>query len=123
MSGVTERFSRPRTRPDESTAVVALHGAGEGTRDYVLYRHLHEVLPEVGIGVVTFDRRGEGESTGDSSRGRFEVQAADALAVLDAVGVPPRRLLGSEPGRLDRTAGRVRVADVWPSWSGSRRPA
>ena len=74
--------------PGQGTAVVALHGAGEGTRDYVLYRHLHEVLPEVGIGVVTFDRRGEGESTGDSSRGRFEVQAADALAVLDAVGVP-----------------------------------
>lgn len=74
--------------PGRGTAVVALHGAGEGTRDYVLYRHLHEVLPEVGIGVVTFDRRGEGESTGDSSRGRFEVQAADALAVLDAVGVP-----------------------------------
>jgi len=74
--------------PGRDTAVVALHGASEGTRDYVLYRHLHEVLPEVGIGVVTFDRRGEGESTGDSSRGRFEVQAADALAVLDAVGVP-----------------------------------
>ena len=74
--------------PGRDTALVALHGAGEGTRDYVLYRHLHEVLPEVGIGVVTFDRRGEGESTGDSSRGRFEVQAADALAVLDAVGVP-----------------------------------
>lgn len=80
------------------TAIVALHGAGEGTRDYFLYRHLHEVLPEAGIGVVTFDRRGDGRSTGDSSRGRFEVQAADALAVLDAVGVRRVGLWGLSQG-------------------------
>jgi pimeloyl-ACP methyl ester carboxylesterase len=67
-------------------------------RDFVLYRHLHEVLPEVGIGVVTFDRRGDGESTGESSRGRFEVQAADALAVLEAVGVPRTGLWGFSQG-------------------------
>jgi uncharacterized protein len=71
--------------PAGETAVVALHGAGEGTRDYALYRHLHEVLPPAGVGVVTFDRRGEGESTGDSTRGRFELQVEDALAVLRAV--------------------------------------
>jgi uncharacterized protein len=67
------------------TAIVALHGAGEGTRDFFLYEHLHEVLPPAGIGVVTFDRRGEGESTGDSSRGRFDVQVGDALAVRKAI--------------------------------------
>jgi alpha-beta hydrolase superfamily lysophospholipase len=44
------------------TAIVALHGAGEGTRDFFLYEHLHEVLPPAGISVATFDRRGEGES-------------------------------------------------------------
>src|ERR687883_609354 len=67
------------------TAIVALHGAGEGRRDSPLYAPLHELLPPRGIGVVTFDRRGEGESTGDSSRGRFDVQARDALAVLGAI--------------------------------------
>jgi uncharacterized protein len=67
------------------TAVVALHGAGHGTRDFLLYEHLHELLPPAGIGVVTFDRRGEGESTGDSSRGRFQLQVEDALAVRDAI--------------------------------------
>jgi uncharacterized protein len=71
--------------PAGATALVALHGAGEGTRDAALYRHLHEVLPSAGIGVVTFDRRGEGESTGDATRGRFELQVEDALAVLRAV--------------------------------------
>jgi uncharacterized protein len=71
--------------PAGPTAIVALHGAGEGTRDSELYQHLHELLPPAGIGVVTFDRRGEGESTGDSSRGRFEEQVDDALAVLRAI--------------------------------------
>ena len=70
--------------PGGDKALVALHGAGEGTRRYPLYEHLHEVLPAAGIGVVTFDRRGEGESTGDSSRGRFQLQVEDALAVRDA---------------------------------------
>jgi alpha-beta hydrolase superfamily lysophospholipase len=41
------------------TALVALHGAGEGTRDSSpLYGHLHGVLSPRGIGVATFDRRG-----------------------------------------------------------------
>jgi uncharacterized protein len=84
--------------PASETAVVALHGAGEGTRDYALYRHLHEVLPPVGIGVVTFDRRGEGESTGDPSRGRFEVQVEDALAVLQAVDAERVGLWGISQG-------------------------
>ena len=70
--------------PAGETAIVALHGAGEGTKDAPLYAHLHELLPPAGIGVVTFDRRGEGQSTGDSTRGRFELQVEDALAVVRA---------------------------------------
>jgi pimeloyl-ACP methyl ester carboxylesterase len=71
--------------PAGDTAVVALHGARGGTRDTPLYNHLHTLLPPAGIGVVTFDRRGEGESTGDSTRGRFALQAEDALAVIEAI--------------------------------------
>jgi pimeloyl-ACP methyl ester carboxylesterase len=71
--------------PAGEKAIVALHGAGEGTRESPLYAHLHELLPPAGIGVVTFDRRGEGESTGDATRGRFDLQADDALAVLRAI--------------------------------------
>jgi pimeloyl-ACP methyl ester carboxylesterase len=84
--------------PAGRTALVALHGAGAGTRDYFLYRHLHELLPPAGIGVVTFDRRGEGESTGDASRGRFEVQARDARAVCEALDVPRVGLWGVSQG-------------------------
>jgi pimeloyl-ACP methyl ester carboxylesterase len=71
--------------PAGETAIVALHGAAEGTKDAPLYAHLHQLLPPAGIGVVTFDRRGEGESTGDSTRGRFELQVKDALAVIEAL--------------------------------------
>ena len=84
--------------PAGETAVVALHGAGEGTREGLLYEHLHEVLPPAGIGVVTFDRRGEGESTGDASRGRFAVQVRDALAMIDAVDVRRVGLWGYSQG-------------------------
>jgi uncharacterized protein len=84
--------------PAGETAIVALHAAGEGTREALLYEHLHEVLPPAGVGVVTFDRRGEGESTGDASRGRFRLQAQDALAIVEAVGVERVGLWGYSQG-------------------------
>ena len=84
--------------PAGGTAIVALHGAGEGTRDSPLYGHLHELLPPVGIGVVTFDRRGEGESTGDSTRGRFDLQVEDALAIIDALDAQRVGLWGISQG-------------------------
>ena len=84
--------------PAGDRAVVALHGAGEGTRDFALYRHLHEVLPRAGMGVVTFDRRGEGESTGDASRGRFQLQVQDALAVGEALDVERVGMWGFSQG-------------------------
>src|SRR5262245_34445381 len=72
--------------PAGPTALVALHAARDGTRDSSpLYRHLHETLPPRGIGVATFDRRGDGESEGEPTRGRFEAQARDALAVAAAL--------------------------------------
>ena len=73
------------SRPDGDPppALVAVHGADRGARDWYLYEHLHRVLPPAGIAVVTFDRRGDGASTGEPSRGRFEQQAEDALAVID----------------------------------------
>jgi hypothetical protein len=79
-------------------AIVVLHGAGEGTRESVLYTHLHELLPPAGVGVVTFDRRGEGKSTGDATRGRFDLQADDALAVLRAVDAERVGLWGISQG-------------------------
>jgi uncharacterized protein len=85
--------------PGGRRAVVALHGAGDGTRDSSpLYAHLHKTLPAHGIGVATFDRRGEGESDGDATRGRFELQARDALAVARALDVERFGLWGYSQG-------------------------
>jgi uncharacterized protein len=84
--------------PAGKTALVALHGASAGERDHPLYQHLHRVLPPAGVGVVTFDRRGEGESTGDRSVGQFELQARDALAVAAALGVERFGLWGYSQG-------------------------
>jgi len=81
-----------------STAVVAVHGASEGTRDWYLYRHLHDVLPPAGVGVVTFDRRGEGASSGEPSRGAFAVQAEDALALVDVIDADRVGLWGISQG-------------------------
>ena len=64
--------------PAGSTAIVVLHGAGAGTRDNsLLYRHLHEVLPPAGIGVITFDRRGRAIDR-RCIRGRFTVSEGRA---------------------------------------------
>lgn len=98
--------------PAGPTALVALHGAGEGTRDSPSLRHLHELLPSHGIGVVTFDRRGEGESTGDATRGRFDLQADDALAVLRAIGAERGGLFGYSQGGWIAPLAAARSDDV-----------
>ena len=98
--------------PAGPTALVALHGAGEGTRDSPSLRHLHELLPPHGIGVVTFDRRGEGESTGDATRGRFELQAEDALAVLRAIDAEKAGLWGYSQGAWIAPIAAARSAEV-----------
>lgn len=62
-------------------AVVLLQGTGEPTREY--HRAQAEVFSNAGIATVTFDRRGNGESTGDAVMD-VEVLAADALAIVAA---------------------------------------
>jgi len=84
--------------PAGGAAVVALHGASNGTRDFFLYEHLHRVLPPAGIGVATFDRRGEGDSTGEPSRGQFALQVEDALAVANSLDVEHVGLWGYSQG-------------------------
>jgi pimeloyl-ACP methyl ester carboxylesterase len=61
-------------------AVVILHHAGLPTRDAMLYRHLCEGLPAIGIAVLVYDRRGSGESSGDLQKADYETLADDAVA-------------------------------------------
>lgn len=84
--------------PAGDVALIALHGASTGTRDHFLLEHLHQVLPPAGIGVLTFDRRGEGASTGTISRGRFDAQVADALAIADRLPVARVGIWGFSQG-------------------------
>src|SRR5262249_59611131 len=84
--------------PGEESALVVLHGASDGTRNSPRYSHLHTLLPPAGVGVVTFDRRGEGDSTGEPSLDRFELQADDALAVLRAIDAKRIGLWGFSQG-------------------------
>jgi uncharacterized protein len=61
-------------------AIVVLHSASGGTRDFHAYRHLTTALPAAGFATLLFDRRGAGKSEGDFYTARFDDLAADALA-------------------------------------------
>jgi pimeloyl-ACP methyl ester carboxylesterase len=98
--------------PGDDLELVALHGSEPGTRDGALYRQLHEVLPPLGIGVVTFDRRGSGASTGSTSRGDLELQADDCLAIVDALAARRVGLWGFSQGGWVAPIAAARRADV-----------
>src|SRR5271170_6519351 len=50
-------------------AVVVFHGASEPLASTPLYQHLRDGLPQIGIAVLLFDRRGNGASSGDTNVG------------------------------------------------------
>lgn len=76
LSGTLYRPVGPGRHP----GVVVFHAAGGGTRDFHAYQHLATALPAAGFAVLIFDRRGSGESTGNSSTATFQDLAADGVA-------------------------------------------
>ncbi len=64
-------------------AVVVLHAASGGTRDFPFYQHLATQLPARGIAVLLFDRRGAGRSSGDFETASFETLAKDGSAAVE----------------------------------------
>lgn len=70
--------------------VIGVHGAEGGTRGFHLFRHLEATLPPAGIGTLLFDRRGEGESTGDAATAGYEQLAADVSAWSSHLAADPR---------------------------------
>jgi uncharacterized protein len=77
-------------------AVVVLHAAGGGTRDFHAYRHLVTALPAAGFAVLVFDRRGSGASGGDFASATFEDLARDGIAGVSFL----RRRLDIDPARV-----------------------
>ncbi len=65
------------------SVLVALHGANGGLRTDKIYQHLVTRLPERGIAVLVYDRRGSGESGGDFATADFSDLAQDAIAAID----------------------------------------
>lgn len=73
-------------KPDTQTtypALVVLHAANGGTRQFPFYQHLITHLPACGIAVLLFDRRGSGDSSGDFETASFETLAEDGNAAVN----------------------------------------
>jgi len=70
--------------------VVVLHAASSPTRDLALYEHLKRVLPPLGLAVLTYDRRGSGESTQGHADGGYAALADDAIAAARQLASDPR---------------------------------
>jgi hypothetical protein len=98
--------------PERSAKVPAVgvfHGASEPLASTPLYAHLRDGLPQIGIAVLLFDRRGTGASTGkaDVPYERWLMTASPALelSALYRKSILPRSAIGES----------VR-ADGWPPW-------
>jgi len=73
-------------KPDTQTtypALVVLHAANGGTRQFPFYQHLVTHLPACGIAVLLFDRRGSGHSNGDFETASFETLAEDGNTAVN----------------------------------------
>jgi len=78
-------------------AIVTLHGASGGTRDFRLFLHLEALLVPAGFAVLRYDRRGSGASEGDFMTADFTQLAADSLAAVAQAASQPEvdpRLIG-----------------------------
>jgi hypothetical protein len=70
-------------------AVVVYHGAAEPLASTPLYMHLSRGLPQLGIAVLLFDRRGSGASSGTNNVS-YETLADDGIAGANALRVVPQ---------------------------------
>lgn len=75
-------------------AVLLLHGGG-GSSDY--WAHLVRDLAS-DYHVIVFDCRGQGRSTNDAAAISYEQMAADAIGVLDQIGVTRASVVGWSDG-------------------------
>ncbi|MCX4242961.1 alpha/beta hydrolase family protein [Paraliomyxa miuraensis] len=84
---------RPRGSSDAAGAVL-VHGSGPATRDE--FSSLARLLARRGIAAVAYDKRGAGESTGETHGGPYRDYAQDAAAMLRHLQAVP----GVDPTRV-----------------------
>ena len=85
--------------------LVMIHGSGRGTRHD--FAGVVDTYRSIGVGILRFDKRGVGESTGRfrdvtaaNSIEVFDLLAADVLAVIEHLATQPRcRLRADRPDR------------------------
>lgn len=70
-------------------AIVVLHGASEPLASTPLYEHLRKGLPQIGIAVLVFDRRGSGASTGKADV-PYQTLVDDGIAGANAIRALPQ---------------------------------
>jgi uncharacterized protein len=70
------------TGSESTPALVVAHGAAFGLRESRVYVELVEVMLSEGIAVLRYDRRGEGESTGNADETTLDDLAEDLLACV-----------------------------------------
>lgn len=73
-------------KPNTTTpypAIVVVHPASGGERTDPFYDHLKSELPQYGIAVLIFDRRGSGASSGDFETADFEDLADDVISAVE----------------------------------------
>jgi hypothetical protein len=69
-------------------AMVVFHGASEPLASTPFYRHLTDGLPQLGMAVLVFDRRGSGASTGEKDV-VYQTLAEDGVAGANALRQMP----------------------------------
>lgn len=62
--------------------IVMLHGAERATRDRFIYRITGNLFLERGLAVLTYDKRGAGQSGGDYENTTYEQLIQDAVAAI-----------------------------------------
>lgn len=81
--------------PGPHPVIVMIHGSGRGTRQN--FASVVDTYRSIGVGVLRYDKRGAGESTGrfrdataNNSIEVFNLLAADVLAIVDHLVTEPR---------------------------------
>lgn len=82
----------------QGTPVLALHGNGGSHSTFCA---VIERLVAAGLAVVAFDARAQGQSTRGAAPLTYEQMAADAIAVLDHLGIQRAHVVGHSDGGIE----------------------